>query len=83
MYQAASDYLHLEQETILFILRVFFELGFIKLEKQLLVPVNNPVKQPLTNSKYLLATNAQLKFTKVLRNMPSRQLLEYVNNKLG
>lgn len=82
-YQTASDYLHLEPETIMFILRVFFELGFIKLEKQLLVPVNNPVKQPLTNSKYLLATNAQLKFTKVLRNMPSRQLLEYVNNKLG
>lgn len=38
------------------------------------------MKQPLTSSKYLMATESQIKFVDQLRNMPTQKLITYVNN---
>lgn len=79
-YRTVAPYLGLNYDSILFILRVFFELGFVQLDNDKLVGKKNPEKKPLTASKYLLATQSQIKFVRELRNMPSQQLLAYVNN---
>ena len=79
-YRTVAPYLGLNYDSILFILRVFFELGFVQLDNDKLVGKKDPEKKPLTASKYLLATQSQIKFVRELRNMPSQQLLAYVNN---
>ncbi|MDN6040097.1 MAG: single-stranded-DNA-specific exonuclease C-terminal domain-containing protein, partial [Lactobacillus sp.] len=73
-------YLGLDYDSVLFILRVFFELGFVKLDEQKLVGESNPKKQQLTASKYLMATSSQIKFINQLRTMPTQKLITYVNN---
>ena len=57
-YRTVAPYLGLDYDSVLFILRVFFELG----------------------SKYLMATESQIKFVDQLRNMPTQKLITYVNN---
>lgn len=79
-YREVAPYFNLDYDSVLFILRVFFELGFVKLDQGHLVGEEHPRKQPLTSSKYLKATESQIKFARVLRNMPSQKLLTYVNN---
>lgn len=76
-YESVAPYLGLNYQSVLFILRVFFELQFVKYEDGKLKPVQNPQNQPLTNSKYFQATNAQIKFVRQLKNMPSNQLINY------
>ncbi|CCI85676.1 single-stranded-DNA-specific exonuclease [Lactobacillus pasteurii DSM 23907 = CRBIP 24.76] len=82
-YALVGPYLGLNGDSMTFVLRVFFELGFVKLDNGLIVPVKNPEKKPLTDSKYLMATSYQLNFAKQLRTMPTGQLIEYVNNHLN
>lgn len=79
-YRAVAPYIGLDYDSVLFILRVFFELGFVKLDDGKLVGEENPKKQPLTASKYLMATESQIKFVSQLRNMPTQKLITYVNN---
>lgn len=79
-YRSVAPFIGLDYDSILFILRVFFELGFVKLENQTLVGVKDPEKKPLTSSKYLLATKSQLDFVSQLRHMPSQKLITYINN---
>lgn len=79
-YRTVAPYLGLDYDSVLFILRVFFELGFIKLDQGCLVAEKNPVKKPLSESKYLLATKSQIDFVRQLRHMPSQQLITYINN---
>lgn len=79
-YRTVAPYLGLDYDSVLFILRVFFELGFVKLDDQKLVGESNPKKQPLTASKYLMATESQIKFINQLRTMPTQKLITYVNN---
>ncbi len=79
-YRTVAPYLGLDYDSVLFILRVFFELGFIKLDNGKLVGEKNPKKQPLSASKYLMATKSQIDFVSQLRHMSSQKLLTYVNN---
>ncbi|TSO26445.1 single-stranded-DNA-specific exonuclease RecJ [Lactobacillus sp. LL6] len=79
-YQAVAPYLGLDYDSILFILRVFFELGFVKLDNGKLVGEKNPHKKPLSQSKYLMATKSQIKFIRQLRTMPTVELIDYINN---
>ena len=79
-YRMVAPYIGLDYDSVLFILRVFFELGFIKLDDGKLVAESNPKKQPLTASKYLMATSSQIKFVDQLRTMPTQKLITYVNN---
>ena len=79
-YRTVAPYLGLDYDSVLFILRVFFELGFVKLEDGKLIGKQNPKKQPLTASKYLRATESQIKFVDQLRTMPTQQIITYVNN---
>ncbi len=79
-YRTVAPYLGLNYDSVLFILRVFFELGFVKLHDGKLIGEENPKKQPLTSSKYLMATESQIKFVDQLRNMPTQKLITYVNN---
>lgn len=79
-YRSVAPFLGLDYDSVLFILRVFFELGFIKLEHGDLIGTKNPEKKPLTASKYLLATKSQIDFVSQLRHMPSQRLLTYVHH---
>ena len=79
-YRTVAPYLGLDYDSILFILRVFFELGFVKLDNGRIVGEKNPDKKPLSSSKYLMATQSQIKFIRQLRTMPTVKLIEYVNN---
>ncbi|RVU71561.1 MULTISPECIES: single-stranded-DNA-specific exonuclease RecJ [Lactobacillus] len=79
-YRTVAPYLGLDYDSVLFILRVFFELDFVTLDQGKLMGVKDPENKPLTASKYLMATNSQIKFVRQLRNMPSQQLITYVNN---
>lgn len=76
-YQSVAPYLGLDYQSVLFILRVFFELKFVEYKDEHLTPVQNPQNQPLTNSKYLQSVSSQLKFVRQLRTMPSQQLISY------
>lgn len=79
-YRQVAPYFGLDYDSVLFILRVFFELGFVKLNRGNLVGVTKPEKKPLSASKYFRATRSQINFVSQLRHMPSERLLEYVNN---
>lgn len=79
-YQTVAPFLGLDYENVLFILRVFFELGFVELNEGKLVGVKNPEKKPLSQSKYLLATKSQIDFVQKLRTLPTKQLLDYIDN---
>ena len=52
------------------------------MKKEKIVGVKNPAKVPLTASKYYNGISSQLSFIKQLRQMPSSQLLMYVNKQL-
>ena len=81
-YRTVGLFLQIAYDNILFILRVFFELKFIKLEDDRIFGVANPIKRKLTDSNYFRATNSQIKFITDLRQMPSQKLLMYVNEQL-
>lgn len=76
-YQSVAPYLGLDYQSVLFILRVFFELKFVRYQDGHLKPVENPQNQPLNNSKYLQKISAELKFVRQLKTMPSNQLINY------
>ena len=77
-YQEVAPYLGLDYDSILFILRVFFELKFVTYQNGKIIAEKNPEKKPLTASNYLQGVNAQIKFTQQLRHMPTEQLINYV-----
>src|SRR5699024_2645337 len=79
-YCTAATYFGLDYDSVLFILRVFFELGFVKLDERKLVREPSPKEQPLTASIYLTGTSSQIKFVNQLRTMPSQRLITYINN---
>lgn len=79
-YRSVAPFLGLDYDSVLFILRVFFELGFVSLDQGRLVGTSTPEKKPLSTSKYLMATKSQIDFVQQLRNMPSQQLITYIKN---
>ncbi|MBP2058979.1 single-stranded-DNA-specific exonuclease [Lactobacillus colini] len=79
-YRQVAPFLSLSYDSVLFILRVFFELKFVKYEEGKIVPVSNPQKQPLTGSKYYQSVSSQIEFTNKLKTMPFNQLLNYINS---
>lgn len=81
-YRLVAPYLGLDGDSIYFILRVFLELEFVKMDKAELVPNKAANHKKLTDSLYFLGTQSQLKFVTSLRTMPSSQLLAYVNQHL-
>lgn len=78
-YQEVAPFLGMDYEEILFVLRVFFELRFVKLADGKLVKSEQVVKTPLNQSKYLQSAYAKIKFANQLRTMPSQRLVQYVN----
>ncbi|EEU21496.1 single-stranded-DNA-specific exonuclease RecJ [Lactobacillus jensenii 27-2-CHN] len=81
-YRLVAPYLGLDGDSIYFILRVFLELEFVKMDKAELVPNKVANHKKLTDSRYFLGTQSQLNFVTSLRTMPSSQLLAYVNQHL-
>jgi single-stranded-DNA-specific exonuclease len=77
-YRQVAPFLGLDYDSVLFILRVFFELGFVKLDQGKLVGLKPQQKKSLTASNYFLATRSQLQFAQKLRLMPSKELLTYI-----
>ncbi len=81
-YRQVAPFLHLDYNNILFVLRVFFELKFIRIVQGKIIGVKSPTNNPLTASKYYKATVSQINFVEQLRHMPSNELLTYVNRQL-
>ena len=81
-YRLVGPFLQQSYDHILFILRVFSELHFIKIADNKIYAVKHPAKSKLTASRYYLATRSQIAFIRELRNMPSKKLLMYVNEQL-
>lgn len=81
-YQAVSSYLGLDYQSVLFILRVFFELNFVSFTDGKIIGNKNPESKKLTASKYFNSVSSQIKFTNQLRTMPSNQLINYVKQYL-
>lgn len=77
-YQQVAPFLNLSYDSVLFILRVFFELQFVKYENGKIVPIPNPQNHPLNTSKYYQAVSSQIEFTHQLKTMPSHQLIDYI-----
>nr|WP_280927531.1 single-stranded-DNA-specific exonuclease RecJ [Lactobacillus sp. ESL0703] len=81
-YRQVAPFLGLDYNSLLFILRVFFELNFVQLQDNQIVGVPNPTKKPLSASKYFTAVTSQITFASELRQMPTNKLLMYVNQQL-
>ncbi|WP_317638252.1 single-stranded-DNA-specific exonuclease RecJ [Lactobacillus xylocopicola] len=81
-FRQVARFLGLAYNSVLFILRVFFELNFIRLDQDKIMGVKNPPTRPLTASKYFLGVSAQVNFAQELRQMASSKLLMYVNQQL-
>lgn len=79
-YKLAAPYLDMNVETIYFILRVFLELNFVKMEDVQIVPEKNAQNQALINSRYYQAVKSQVDFVQNLRTMPSIKLLDYIKS---
>ncbi len=79
-YELVAPYLDLMPASLYFILRVFLELKFVKMDNALLVPTPHMPHRSLTDSQYLMATASQLAFGNKLLKMPSQQLLDYVES---
>ncbi|KRL64039.1 single-stranded-DNA-specific exonuclease RecJ [Lactobacillus psittaci] len=82
-YRLVAPFLGLDGEAIYFILRVFLELDFVKMDKEKLNPNQNAGQHQLTDSRYYLACESQVKFVNSLRTMPTSKLLTYVNQHLN
>lgn len=81
-YRQVAPFLNLDYRNLLFILRVFFELKFIKMEQGKIYAIPNPAKKPLNSSKYFCATHSQINFVQEIRQMSTSKLLQYVNQHL-
>lgn len=81
-YREVATYLGLDYQSVLFILRVFFELQFVSFTDGKITGNKNPESKKLTASKYFSAVAAQIKFTNQLRTMPTDQLIQYVKQYL-
>ncbi|MBA1392972.1 single-stranded-DNA-specific exonuclease RecJ, partial [Lactobacillus sp. XV13L] len=81
-YRPVAAFLGMDYNSLLFIMRVFFELKFIKVEQGKIFGVSNPVKQPLASSRYFKAARSQIHFVQALRHASSTKLLAYVEQQL-
>lgn len=77
-YRTVSPYLGLDYQTVLFILRVFFELKFVSFTDGKIIGNKNPESKKLTASRYFNSIASQIKFTNQLKNIPTDQLINYV-----
>lgn len=78
-YLQAAGQLGLKPEGLLFILRVFFTLDFVKMEGDKLVPSPNLTKKSLNDSGYYRSVKAQIAFVNRLRTISTNELLRYAN----
>lgn len=77
-YRQVAPFLGLDYQSVLFILRVFFELDFVKLKQGKLEGIVNASKKELNSSQYYQAIKSQINFGRQLRLMPSQQLINYI-----
>lgn len=81
-YYQVAPYLGMSSYEIFFVLRVFFDLKFVKINLSKISADGQHPKQKLTDSKYFRAVAQQLRFARQLRTMPRKQLLAYVQQHL-
>lgn len=79
-YRKVSAYIGMQYPSILFILRVFFDVGLIKYEDDKIVPITDSAKKFLSQSRYYQSVAQGIKFTKQLHTLSSQQLINYINN---
>lgn len=76
-YNLVAPYLGMSSDEIFFVLRVFFDLKFVKINLSKISADGQHPKHKLTDSKYFRAAVQQLDFARKLRTMPSQQLVAY------
>ena len=79
-YVRASAKMGLDPDSLLFILRVFFTLDFVKMEEDRLVPEQSPAKKSLEDSAYYRSVKAEYAFVNKLRTISSNELLRYAES---
>lgn len=79
-YVRASAQMGLDPDSLLFILRVFFTLDFVKMEEDKLVPEQSPAKKSLEDSAYYRSVKAEYAFVNKLRTISSNELLRYAES---
>lgn len=78
-YRLVAPHLGLDADTIYFILRVFLELNFVKMDDVRIVPNMSAPHHKLDDSQYFKAVKSQVDFVNSLRTMPSKRLIDYIN----
>jgi single-stranded-DNA-specific exonuclease len=81
-YYLVAPYLGMSSDEIFFVLRVFFDLKFVRINLSKISADGQHPKQKLTDSKYFRAVAQQLAFARQLRTMPRQQLLTYAQRHL-
>lgn len=81
-YYQVAPYLGMSSAEIFFVLRVFFDLKFVRINLSKISADSQHPKQKLTDSKYFKAVAQQLTFARQLRTMPRQQLLTYAEHRL-
>lgn len=82
-YKLFGEQNQMSFDLIKFILNVFFELKFVKLDEGKIYP--NPIKQKvsLTESRLLQKTQQRITFYQKMQNLSSAELLNYFNSLLN
>ncbi|GHW00716.1 single-stranded-DNA-specific exonuclease [Lactobacillus nasalidis] len=78
-YMKASGQLGINPDSIMFILRVFFTLDFVKMEEDRLLPQPSLTKKSLDDSAYYRSVKAEYAFVNKLRTISSNELIRYAN----
>lgn len=78
-YMQAAGQLGMDPDSIMFILRVFFTLDFVKMEEDRLLPKPSPTKKSLDDSAYYRSVKAEYAFANKLRTISSDELIRYAS----
>ncbi|WP_236162147.1 single-stranded-DNA-specific exonuclease C-terminal domain-containing protein, partial [Lactobacillus delbrueckii] len=78
-YMQAAGQLGMDPDSIMFILRVFFTLDFVKMEEDRLLPKPSPTKKSLDDSAYYRSVKAEYAFVNKLRTISSNELIRYAS----
>ena len=75
-----SRYLKIDKGSLIFMLRVFFEVGFVKMENGLLTGTPQDVHVDLTQTKTYKARVAQIKAQRLFIHTNTTELLKWLNS---
>ncbi|MHC5217562.1 single-stranded-DNA-specific exonuclease RecJ [Enterococcus sp. LJL128] len=78
--QVVANYLNIQEKLLIFMIQVFFDLGFVTIEDGVLRNVNNPESHPLTDSKVYQNRLKKIKVEEFLLYSDRKTLLQWLLN---